>query len=54
MTETQMIHSTAVTEGVTVKKTLTIMKNDSKLHKKSVIGPEKEQPMEILVLLTIH
>ena len=25
-----------------------------KLHKKSVIGPEKEQPMEILVVLTTH
>ena len=25
-----------------------------KLHKKSAIGPEKEQPMEISVLLTCH
>ena len=49
-----MIHTTAVTEGVTIKTPLTIMKNGGKEHKKSVIGPENEEPMEILVLLTTH
>ena len=36
------------------KKPLSIMKNNLKLRKKLVIGAEKEERMEVSVMLTSH